>query len=307
MVQFEAPARPAAQVMMLLRMALLAEALGSLLATTTPAVLATGSGVCPASFHVTDGASCNNATQLPGNPSVTSSTPGDCCQACAAHAGCETFVWEDPELAKPGHGNCRLASHCPFIHEGRPKTVGVKAGTSPPGPPAPPPAGQCALSVHPNNSCPNATTMPAGHVVVAAATVSDCCAACVAHGPECGTFVFEDPEEMLLRSGGVAGNCLLKGSCPGLKPTGKTTGTRPVPPPPPPLPPLPPPPLPPPVKPGSQKNVIVLLTDDQDLRLGSMRAMTYTMEHIGNAGANISNFFVHTPICCPRCAHAGPN
>jgi hypothetical protein len=30
-----------------------------------------------------------------------------------------------------------------------------------------------------------------------------------------------------------------------------------------------------------------------------MRAMPYTMQHIGNEGANISNFFVHTPICCP--------
>ena len=257
---------------------------------------------CP-DFQVTDGASCNNATQLPGNPHANSTTVAGCCQACAAHAGCETFVWEDPENTKPGQGNCRLAAHCPGIHEGRPKTVGVKAGPSPP-PAPPPPAGHCALSVHPNNSCPNATDMPSGRVVVTAPTVAACCAACVAHGPECGTFVFEDPEELLLSSGGAAGNCLLKGSCPGLKPTLKTTGTRPVPPPPPPLPPLPPPPLPPSVKPGSQKNVIVLLTDDQDLRLGSMRAMPYTMEHIGNAGANISNFFVHTPICCPRYAPA---
>ena len=68
---------------------------------------------------------------------------------------------------------------------------------------------------------------------------------------------------------------------------------------PPPPPPLPPPPLPPPVPAGTQRNIVVLLTDDQDLRLGSMRAMPYTMEHIGRAGANISNFFVHTPICCP--------
>ena len=30
-----------------------------------------------------------------------------------------------------------------------------------------------------------------------------------------------------------------------------------------------------------------------------MRAMPYTSEHIGKEGANISNFFVHTPICCP--------
>jgi N-acetylglucosamine-6-sulfatase len=59
---------------------------------------------------------------------------------------------------------------------------------------------------------------------------------------------------------------------------------------------------PPPFKkwtPGTQKNIIFLLTDDQDLRLGSMGAMPFTMEHIMHAGANVSNFFIHTPICCP--------
>lgn len=50
---------------------------------------------------------------------------------------------------------------------------------------------------------------------------------------------------------------------------------------------------------GTQKNIIILLTDDQDERLGSMRAMPYTLEHIGAAGVNMSNFFVNTPICCP--------
>eukprot|EP01052_Picozoa_sp_SAG31_P018211 SAG31_NODE_1281_length_9019_cov_4.758072_3_plen_273_part_00 len=154
---------------------------------------------------------------------------------------------------------------------------------------------QCGMTVHAGKSCPNATFMPSGRVTVQAATVAECCAACQAHGPECGTFVFQDPEET---ASVQFGNCLLKGSCPELKPTKKTTGTRPVAPSPPPSP-LPPPPLPPPVPPGSQKNIIILLTDDQDLRLGSMRAMPYTMQHIGREGANISNFFVHTPICCP--------
>ena len=59
---------------------------------------------------------------------------------------------------------------------------------------------------------------------------------------------------------------------------------------------------PPPLKkwaPGTQRNIIFLLTDDQDLRLGSMQAMPFTMEHIMHAGANVSNFFIHTPICCP--------
>ena len=52
-------------------------------------------------------------------------------------------------------------------------------------------------------------------------------------------------------------------------------------------------------RPGSQKNIIMLLTDDQDLRLGSMQAMPFTMQHVMGAGANVSNFFIHTPICCP--------
>ena len=255
-----------------------------------------------AGFDVTAGASCNNATQLPGNPRVPAASVQECCSACTAHSGCETFVWEDPEEA-PTNTNCRLAGHCPELHlRKEKKTTGRRSGGPVPPPPPPPPGpptppGTCSITVHSGNSCPNATVMPSGIVKVQAATVADCCAACEAHGPECGTFIFTDPEDA--PAAAASGNCLLKGSCPGLKPTQKTTGTRPVPPPGPPPPPLPPPPLPPPVPPGTQKNVIVLLTDDQDLRLGSMRAMPYTMEHIGSEGANISNFFVHTPICCP--------
>jgi N-acetylglucosamine-6-sulfatase len=61
-------------------------------------------------------------------------------------------------------------------------------------------------------------------------------------------------------------------------------------------------PAPPPLRkwtPGTQKNVIMLLTDDQDLRLGSMAALSFTTDNIHKAGANMSNFFIHTPICCP--------
>ena len=74
------------------------------------------------------------------------------------------------------------------------------------------------------------------------------------------------------------------------------------------IPPTPPPPPLRKVAPGSQKNIIFLLTDDQDLRLGSMGAMPFTMEHITHAGANISNYFIHTPIVSSAalCAQLSP-
>ena len=37
----------------------------------------------------------------------------------------------------------------------------------------------------------------------------------------------------------------------------------------------------------------------QDLRLGSMQAMEYMRESILPNAANLSNYFIHTPICCP--------
>jgi len=49
----------------------------------------------------------------------------------------------------------------------------------------------------------------------------------------------------------------------------------------------------------SRPNIIVLLTDDQDLRHKSMIAMPYTAEHVGKDGANMTNHFINTPICCP--------
>jgi N-acetylglucosamine-6-sulfatase len=71
---------------------------------------------------------------------------------------------------------------------------------------------------------------------------------------------------------------------------GKVTGIRKLP--------APAPPPQPKPKAGSP-NIIVVLTDDQDLRLSSMVAMPYTMKHIAKEGANMTNFFVNTPICCP--------
>lgn len=112
---------------------------------------------------------------------------------------------------------------------------------------------------------------------------------------DCATWVYDGPSK------GGKSNCRIAGTCSAISggKTGKAVGTRAAGPPKPPAPPLPFPPLPPKVAPGSQKNLIMLLTDDQDLRLGSMRAMPYTLEYIGAAGVNMSNFFVNTPICCP--------
>lgn len=67
----------------------------------------------------------------------------------------------------------------------------------------------------------------------------------------------------------------------------------------PPSPPPPPPPTPGPVPAGSQKNIIFLVNDDQDLVLGSMKAMPNTVKLLGAAGANLTQFRVNTPICCP--------
>ena len=49
----------------------------------------------------------------------------------------------------------------------------------------------------------------------------------------------------------------------------------------------------------SKPNIVLLLTDDQDLILDSMQAMPYTQQFMGNGGANFTNFFAHTPVCCP--------
>lgn len=46
-------------------------------------------------------------------------------------------------------------------------------------------------------------------------------------------------------------------------------------------------------------NVVLLLTDDQDLTLGGNIPMPYTRAFMSEGGAQLNNFFVNTPVCCP--------
>ena len=50
---------------------------------------------------------------------------------------------------------------------------------------------------------------------------------------------------------------------------------------------------------AARPNILLFLTDDQDLELGSMGAMPFAREHLVKGGTSLSNFFAHTPVCCP--------
>lgn len=51
--------------------------------------------------------------------------------------------------------------------------------------------------------------------------------------------------------------------------------------------------------PSDRPNVLLLLTDDQDIMLGSFDHMPHVKSLIQEQGMTFVNGFVHTPICCP--------
>lgn len=46
-------------------------------------------------------------------------------------------------------------------------------------------------------------------------------------------------------------------------------------------------------------NIVLFLTDDMDLMLGSWGALNKTQRLLADEGATATNWMIHTPVCCP--------
>ena len=53
------------------------------------------------------------------------------------------------------------------------------------------------------------------------------------------------------------------------------------------------------VRSATKPNVILLLTDDQDINLGGQTPMKFTLNFFRKYGTFLDHFYVNTPICCP--------
>ncbi|XP_018405495.1 PREDICTED: N-acetylglucosamine-6-sulfatase-like [Cyphomyrmex costatus] len=51
---------------------------------------------------------------------------------------------------------------------------------------------------------------------------------------------------------------------------------------------------------STSKNIVLIITDDQDIILDGMTPMTNTLNLIGGQGAVFTNCFAATPVCCPN-------